>query len=102
MWIHQDGIQGGVIVCLAMQQQDARLCSDDHPYLIAYFQTATALKRLFIQEHLDVPSQLGLIFRCQPVIIGHVILKNVRPGLRERPIANSLTPLFFQSEHSVK
>ncbi|EFK06952.1 conserved hypothetical protein [delta proteobacterium NaphS2] len=30
-----------------------------------------------------------------------MILQNVRPGLRERPIANSLTPLFFQSEHRV-
>ena len=81
-----------------MQQQEARLRRNDDPDLVIDFQPAATLEGLLIQKDLDMPAQLGLILRCQPMVIGDVPFQNLQPCPRKRTGTNFSAPLFSQSE----
>ena len=78
-----------------MQQQEARPRRNDDPDLVIDFQPAATLEGLLIQKDLDMPAQLSLILRCQPMVIGDVPFQNLQPCSRKRKGTNFFGAPFF-------
>jgi len=77
-----------------MQQKEARLRRNDDPDLVIDFQLAATLESLLIQKDLDMPAHLGLILRCQPMVIGDVPFQNLQPCPRKRTGTNFGTAFY--------
>ena len=77
--IDQHGAQVGIIIRIAVQQEQARMGCDADPDFIVQLQTAASFELLFCQEHLDVPFQFPAIAVRQLVIKWAAVLNDPPP-----------------------
>jgi hypothetical protein len=97
--VDDDRAQLGVVVRLAVQQQDAGLRRDRHPDLVGDLQAKGALEHLLVQEHLDVPPQLGLLLGRQPPVIRDSPVEGRLPLRRKGPRSRLLASPGREPEH---
>ncbi len=99
--VDQDRRQSGVVVGLAMQQEQTRLGRDRHADLIGDLQPAAALEPLLRQEDEDVPSQLLSVSFGQMPTDRDVPVQDGLPVSRERLGRYAGSSSLFESEHGL-
>jgi hypothetical protein len=82
--IDEDHIEIGVVVRLAVEQQQTRLDGDRDLDLVGELEPSAPLERLFSEEDVDVPQELSLIVLREAEEVGHVLLDDREPFGRKR------------------
>src|SRR5208282_634515 len=93
--IHENGLQAGIIIRMAMQQEQAGMGRDADPDLVGEVQTAAHFKLLFRHENLDVPLQFPAIRIGQLKIEWAVRFNDLPPLRRKQSGLQFLSSLFF-------
>jgi hypothetical protein len=66
--VYENGLQAGIVVGLAVQQEDAGVGGDGDSDLIGHPEPAAAFETLLGHENEDVPPQFLLIGLGQPAV----------------------------------
>ncbi len=93
MRIDDDRVQAGIVIGLAVKEENARLRGDGYPNRIGHLQAACPLEVFLRQENLDMSLKLITIGQREIPNEGNVPLNDLSPRIGELASAYPLPPL---------